>query len=460
MKAPLFGAGLQAKSLNVSAQQRINFYADVQAVEDKTRIAFYGTAGLTSFATVGATPMRGGIVVGSLLYGVWDNILHSIDTSGNATAIGAISTYSGRVDMSWNGSQILIVDGTAAYTYTVSTTTLAAVSDADFPDDASTCTWQAGYSIVESGDDYYISDLDDSTGWNAADLASAEASPDSITRVYAAFGQLILFGPQNTEFHANTGAADFPYARVGGGVLETGLAAKWSVADVDLGVMFLGKNKQGGPQVFMLRGYQAQAVSTPDLESEFGGYSTVADATALSYRYSGHSFYQINFPTADKSWLYDATSGLWSELQYRTSGRHRAELAFDFNNQVIVSDYDSGDLYVLDPDVYADNGEEMISLLRSRHLSDRYPFTINELQIDMETGVGLVTGQGSAPLAMLRISKDGGHSFGNSITTSIGAVGRYNTRAVWRRLGQASDWVFELSISDPVKRAVNGEAWL
>jgi hypothetical protein len=460
MKTPLFGAGLQAKSVNVSNQQRINFYADVQPVEDKTRIVFYGTAGLTLFCALGASPVRGMIQVGSLLYVVVRGTLYEINNAGTATSRGTIASTTGRVDMSYNGTQILIVDGTQGHTYTLASTTLAAIADSDFPDDATTCTWQDGYSIVESGSDFYISTLDDATGWTSTDLASAEANPDDITRVYAAFGQLVLFGPATIEFWANTGAADFPYSRVGGAVIETGLAAKWSVADVDGGVMFLGKNKQGGAQVYMMRGYQIQQVSTPDLEVIFGGYTTTSDATATSYRYAGHSFYQINFPTAEKTWLFDATSGLWSELRYGTDERHRVEIASNFLTRVVVSDYENGNLYELDPEVYSDNGADMISTLVSRHLSDRDYKTINELWLDMETGVGLSTGQGSDPQLMLRISKDGGHSWGNIIYVPIGAIGAYKARACVRRLGRSRDWVFEASISDPVKRVIMGEGYL
>jgi hypothetical protein len=460
MKTPLFGAGLQAKSLNVSSQTRINFYADVQPAEDKTRIVFYGTAGLTLFANLGGSPARAMLPVGSLLYVIAGGTFYEVNNSGTATSRGTIASSSGRVDMSYNGTQVLITDGTQGHTYTISSTTLASIADSDFPDDSTTCTWQDGYSIVESGSNFYISTLDDATGWTAVDLASAESNPDDITRVYAAFGQLILFGPKTIEFWANTGSADFPYGRVGGGVLETGLAAKWSVAEVDGGVMFLGQNKQGGSQVFMLKGYNLQPVSTPDLEVTFGGYSTISDATATSYRYAGHSFYQLNFPTAAKSWLYDATTGLWSELRYGTDGRHRAEIAANFLNQIIVSDYSNGNLYVLDPDVYSDNGASQIAVLVSRHLHDRNYQTVNELWLDMETGVGLSSGQGSDPQLMLRVSKDGGHSWGNIRYVPIGATGQYSARAIARRLGRARDWVFEVSISDPVKRAVMGEGYL
>ena len=78
------------------------------------------------------------------------------------------------------------------------------------------------------------------------------------------------------------------------------------------------------------------------------------------------------------------------------------------------------------------------------------------LQVDMEAGVGLVTGQGNDPQAMLRWSDDGGHTWSNYHSRTIGAIGKYATRVIWRRLGIAFQRVYELSISDPVKVVILG----
>jgi hypothetical protein len=78
------------------------------------------------------------------------------------------------------------------------------------------------------------------------------------------------------------------------------------------------------------------------------------------------------------------------------------------------------------------------------------------LQIEFAPGVGLQTGQGSNPQAMLRWSDDGGATFGSEHWTSIGAAGDYKNRAYWRRLGRARDRVYEMSISDPVQRDIVG----
>jgi len=61
---------------------------------------------------------------------------------------------------------------------------------------------------------------------------------------------------------------------------------------------------------------------------------------------------------------------------------------------------------------------------------------------------------GYDPQAMLRWSNDGGSTWSNEHWTSIGRIGRYTNRAIWRRLGFARDRIFEVSISAPVKAVI------
>lgn len=58
------------------------------------------------------------------------------------------------------------------------------------------------------------------------------------------------------------------------------------------------------------------------------------------------------------------------------------------------------------------------------------------------------------PQIMLRYSDDGGHRWSDEMWRSLGKVGEYRTRAVWRRLGQFRNRQMKLRITDPVRRLV------
>ena len=454
----LFGLDQQGKSAVVTAQRHLNLYAEIKQEQEKSTVVFYGTPGLTLFTSgLGDTPVRGWISTGTVFYVVHRNTFYEVNNAGTLTSRGTLTTSTGRVDLAYDGAVILVVDGTTGYTYTVASTTFAEIADNDFPDGANTCDWLDGQFIVDNDDDsdlFYISPT--GTGWDATDFAAAESAPDGLRRVFVDHGEILLFGTATVEPWGNIGATDFPFSPIKGSIMQVGLAARWSVAKFNDGVAFLGKSPQGKLQVYFLQGYQPQPISSQEMDSIINGYTTTSDATGYSEMVGGHPFFRLNFPTEGKSWLYDATTGLWTPTEYGLEGaRHRGEMSLDFLGKTLVADYSNGNIYESDPDVYTDNGEYIARELIGRHIfrgNDR--ITIDSLFVDFETGVGLSSGQGSDPQVMLSISKDGGRTWGTELWAALGMIGKFLTRLEWRRLGIGRDWTFKLRVTDPVKCAI------
>lgn len=455
MIVPLLGMGQKGKSSTVTAQRHVNLYCEITPEGEKNRIAFYGTAGTTLFTDDnGDTPIRGWIAVGALLYYVHRGTFYQINNAGVRTSRGTLNTTTGRVDLTYDGAVILMVDGTNGYTYTIASTTFAQIVDADFPNGSNTCDWLDGQFIADDGsgsDAFYVSP--DGTNWDALDFATAESSPDGLIRVFVDHGQLLLFGEGTTEPWGSVGAADFPFAPIKGAISQFGLAARWSLSPYNDSLAFLAKNAMGQVQVMMMEGNAPRPISSPEIDYLINGYATVSDATAFSYLMGGHPFYQINFPSAMKSWLYDGSTGMWTELEYGLNGeRHRGEMQANFIDRPLIADYENGNIYELDQNVYTDNGEPIAREIVTRHFfAGNRRVVIDELYVDMEVGVGLTSGQGSNPQVMLQISKNNGKTWGSELWKSIGELGDYLHRVVWRRLGEAYDWLFKMRVTDPVK---------
>ncbi len=127
----------------------------------------------------------------------------------------------------------------------------------------------------------------------------------------------------------------------------------------------------------------------------------------------------------------------------------------NFNNRLLISDYRNGNIYQVDPTNYTDNGLPFASEVWSKHIwnDDKY-LSIPQIQVDFQQGVG---GVGPPPPVVdLQVSKDGGNSFTSIGFASIGMVGEYTQRVIWRRLGRARDWVLRLRVTDPVLRVITG----
>lgn len=454
MKINLFGLGIQSRSKAVANARLQNVYIENRPMGEKSEVVAYGIPGLDLFSDAGDTPWRGHIPVETtnFFYGVHRGTLYKVDNSGARTSLGALNTTSGRVGMAHDGDVILIVDGTNGYTYKISTSTFAQIADPDFLNGAKTCAWLDQLFIVEDGTEFATSP--DGAAWDATERAVAESSPDGIQRVIADHGELNVLGPISTEYWVTTPAVDFAFQPIKSAAAEWGCAAPWSVCKANDSLTWLGKNSDGQVSVVRLNGHVPQVISTPDLDQIINGYSTVSDATGLAYKVGGHPFYQLNFPSADASWLYDGLSNRWTPIKSAGMGRHRAEIGIQYLSRTIVSDSSNGRLYKLNPSTFTENGEsievELISETVRAPDGERFP--VDRLRLDMETGVGATSGQGVIPQVMLAVSRDGGNTYGSEMWANAGEIGKYKTRVEWRRLGTSDQWTFKIRVTDPIKK--------
>jgi hypothetical protein len=99
-----------------------------------------------------------------------------------------------------------------------------------------------------------------------------------------------------------------------------------------------------------------------------------------------------------------------------------------------------------------------------QYLEDQYIVTEDDYRLLTESGDYIVAeaailAPGVNPQVMLRWSDDGGHTWSNEHWKSMGRIGRYGYRTIWRRLGMTlklRDRVYEVSGTDAVKIAIMG----
>ena len=123
-------------------------------------------------------------------------------------------------------------------------------------------------------------------------------------------------------------------------------------------------------------------------------------------------------------------------------------------NRVIVGDSQDGRLGIIEPDVYTEYEQEIIRTVTTQPFADQgNVLTVSQLELTVESGVGdFITRD---PLIRLAVSRDG-KTFDNEIPLSMGRVGDYNQRLIWRKaVGRVSRFVvFKFIMSDPVKPVI------
>lgn len=88
---------------------------------------------------------------------------------------------------------------------------------------------------------------------------------------------------------------------------------------------------------------------------------------------------------------------------------------------------------------------------------NNYRMTMHKLEFVLQAGIGLPEGSvddpvvlGSDPQVMLRISYDGGNTWGQERWASAGKIGQYDRRVVFWQCGQYRNAVADLVVTDPV----------
>lgn len=485
------GPAYKLPSVNVDAQRCVNLYPEVieSASGKGSQVAYLKkTPGLEELYSLGEGPIRlvhvenferdnpneKNIVYvfsGSKVYacsyqsGAWQTkLLPRVSPGGTElnTFSGPISAHS--IKLSPTSYKTFFVDGDDNYIIDSTNndgggddyTDVAALA---FPPvlGATQVIWIDGYLIliVKNSNQFYVSAWNGST-FDPLDFATSEGNPDNIVGMISLNRDLWLFNTQSIEVFTNTGNADFPFERVQSGYIDTGCAAGFSVAKIANVVFWLGRDATGTGIVYAAQGLNPQRISTHAIESAIAGYSDISSARAYTYQKEGHSFYVLNF--AEATWVYDLTTKLWHERAYLNDGvleRHRVETLGYLPNLdlFICGDYESNKIYAQKENVFTDNGQEIKRLRSCPHLSgeDLNNIFHEKLQIDLETGIGLDgDAQGSDPKIMMRSSDDGGHTWSNEKEASLGSLGNYKTRAIWRRLGKSRDRIYEVSVTDPI----------
>lgn len=461
MRTLLTSASYTAQSLKANAQKCCNLYPEANTPDSTAPSTFYGTPGLRLHSTMpGVGPVR-------CLYRASNGAVYGVQGSGVYrykdaawVSLATLQSEIGPVSAADNSIHAVFVDGTLY---------APAIKLADDTVEKMSGEGWYGANFVDYVDSYLVFNKPGTqtfyiTGQltlelDPLDFASAESFPDNVVSMLVDHREVWLFGSDTTEVFGNSGSADFPFERINGALMPQGCAAPHSPARFDNSVLWLGRSESGDSIVWRANGYNPARISTHALENELRSYETVADAQGFTYQQNGHTFYVLSFPTAGKTWVYDAGTSLWHERAYRTGTgqltRHRMNCHVFVGRDHLVGDYENGKVYVLDPETYTDDGAVIYRTKSFQHIvTDGKRQFFRSIDLDMETGVG--NAAEPDPQVWLRWSDDGGHTWSATVTMSMGKVGEYGLRMSRNRLGMGRDRVFEVSTTAKSKVVLQG----
>jgi hypothetical protein len=400
MQTPILGSAYTARSVNAADSRMVNMFPEVVPEGGKQPAFLQRAPGLALRANVGTGPIRGLWEHGGYLYVVSGTSFYQVNSAFVSSFKGTVPGAN-PVSMADNGTQIMIAADPDGFIYNTSTGVFSKIMDPDFPG-ASIVDYLDGYFVFiqPNSQRIWVTSLLDGSSIDPLDFASAEGDPDDIVSMIVDHREVWLFGNNSTEVWYNAGLADFPLVRIQGAYNELGCAARYSVAKMNNQIYWLGKDFRGQGIVYQANGYMGQRISTHAVEWQIQQYGTLSDAIGFTYQQDGHSFYVLVFPSAGRTWVYDAITGAWHERAGWDDQwtRYRAQVQVFYNNENLVGDYETGAIYALDADTFDYNGTPQ-RWLRSWRALPTGENTLrrtaqHSLQLDCETGVGLAQSPG------------------------------------------------------------------
>lgn len=492
----LTSGAYKARSLTANAQRSVNLYLEANPPESQPPFPFtlYPRPGLRKLVSPPTAAIGRGLYADSQgnLYCVIGTTAYYVDPNFKMTAIGVIAAGTSICSLADNGTTVILVDGTASgYTIDVASKSMAAISDPAFYGADRVDYVRTVFAFNRPGTkQFYISGVNAVT-WNPLDFGSKTSSADPLVSAVAFNDTIWLLGNRRGEVWYYSGDALFPFQQQPGVLIEHGCVAKYSVAITDKSIFWLTQDKDGKPWIAKgSTNYAVEKISTFAMDDEVRQYVRWSDAVGYCYQQDGHTFYQIDFPSADKTWVFDLSNGEWAQYaSIDINGalhRHRGFLSAYAYNTNIMLDWQNGALYAIDPDYFTDDSQPIVCIRGIPHLGKEgnlvsYPGFIADMDAGNVLGALLnlgvpsspfstgfspafgpyfqdisQTGGTNEPMVSMRFSSTRGNTFGNARKRSLGATGEYSKLLKWDSCGAARDGVFELSWSVPCKTALNG----
>ncbi len=468
------------RSPTTGSGRTVNLYSEKNPPGSPTPLTFYPRPGLRRVGTPPVVGVGRGCYVtsgGDILCAVGQNLYHAVFTAGAFvyTLLGSfLAASTAQVSMCDNRTDVVIADGTGAV-YAMSVTDfsgftlyidpnglLANVIKFDYID--TYLIW----NVLATNQ--FASSLSNSINTDPLYLAALTGKQYNLTTLVVNNRQILLLGVFHCELWYDAGGANFPFAEWPGIFVETGCVAPYSVAQYDKNVFWLSQDLHGHLQVMRFTNYSATPINDQvvanALKLQLEAGHGASDATGYCYQQRGHSFYCLTL--GDCTWAFDMTTGMWAQRGWTdpagTLHRERVVAVVPQYGLVFGQDWENGGLYVLDDQVFTDDGAAVVCTKGLPHVemlvaADAKPIRPDELgrveprQLVMDLDTRLVPA-GSA--FKMSVSQDRGLSWQAMAQYVMSAPGDV---PLWWDTPSARDPIYELSWSFPAFCALNG-AWL
>lgn len=407
--------------------------------------------GLEKFCDVGGV-VRGLIATDGLFNGdifvVAGDKLKRVNSDGDVSEVGDLPV-SGQVTMAATRTELAIC--VAPYLYVFDGTTLTQVTDPDLPDVYSVAYLNQRFILSDENDRIYWTDLLDGSSIDGLNFLTAESHPDKLVRVFTDGESIYACGDVSTELIGavtNPSSASAAFARLGSGVLKSGLIGLHAIAvDIDSKTTaFVGHNRV----IYISNGYQLRPISTPFINRLLAdaSLSDLQSIRCFTFTEEGETFFVVSIPN-NATFAFVKSLQKWVQLQTHEQNTWRVnQHVYAFGTDYGASDGDTK-LWRISPLIRTDAGEPI-----EQSFSAVAPVRGNNAVAD-------ITIDGFADrdcLISMRKRKPGRpREWGSYVDRAMQSPDE-DCKALWRRLGKTfpPEEVFQFRVTDEAYLTITG----
>lgn len=290
--------------------------------------------------------------------------------------------------------------------------------------------------LIKGTQTFYWSDVLNST-IGALSFATAENVPDGLLDAVFVGDTLVLFGSNSVEHWPVTQDATLPFQPLIGrtfdvGIKNTGASCKWN------------------SNYIWVTNQNRVCITSPDNIISFDGLETRIQnsATAQLFKFDLDGDEYIGMALENETWIYRPSVKTWSTFE---SYGYDKFVPSTYSGGYFGSSID-GKLYswttdYTDPDTILERKFSAFSPINTDGV------VVDNLSLRVNSGqTPNITGIYSEPKIEMRFSRDGGQTFSDWRSRSLGKQGEYRKKVYWTGLGMFSypGALFEFRVTDPI----------
>jgi hypothetical protein len=454
------------RSIQIDNEITVNLYC-INSPRTPEQMVMASMAGLeyrNEYATQGAAMRNNGLFA-------FENNTYAVigsDFYSGFSFVATIPSVGSTIFWTYLPTQVVFTDGANIYVYTPTTGAFITVAQPFLVKISPISAINGRVNVPEIGTNIvYVSAENDGSSYDQNTFFIFQAVPDTLQGSAVINGRLLLIGRIHSEVYEPVDTVQIPLQRDNNINIQYGTGAPGSIVTANdqngqKYVAWLAQDDLGSQSFVASDSTQVWKISSEPVDILVQGFSQTSDCYSHTYRIDGHLFLEWNFPAANYTLVYDATTQLWQSRQMQNGDYFIGNGHAYANGVQYVGSRIDNSLYSMtsNSQYYYSSGQNQEAIHRQR-ISPivRNPaqtgFIGDFFQIKFETGY---VPPNVSPRVWLQTSRDN-RPFDNSRSVSMGQTGVYGHISEWYGLGHAHSMVFKMDIFDPVRCYIMGAAY-